>query len=304
MWGSHPEFVAARDRLVRALVGPTLRFKALGHVVFLCGADKSVRREALKSYLVNNNEPQVEVFYAEDVWLQLVSHPGTTAIGAPNSALELERQLAQFSDAVIIIVESPGTFAELGAFSIADDLRAKLLPILDEKYQHATSFLNTGPVRWVNSDSRFGPAVYADFQRFLLAADEIRGRLGRLPPPKSELITSLAAKRKHLLFFVIDLVTIMGPATRGMLQSVLDRTGTTVASHDLGMLLMVACAVGYIGYHEDHGSAERYYYRCRHGLSQPAFATRKYLNIGKERASFASALLRIPAAASMLAKCR
>lgn len=301
MWCRHPSYLAARDRLVQAIIGPTFRFRPLGHVVFLCGAWKSENREALKAYLADQRDPLVEIFYAEDVWNQLVSHAGSNAAGQRVSALELERRLARLSDVVIILVESPGTFAELGAFSIADDLRSKLLPVLDARYKQELSFLNTGPVRWVNADSRFAPVVQADFARILLAADEIRDRLTRLPAPKHELITSLAVNRKHLLFFSIDLVTIMGPVSIDMVHDVIRAAEPSVEEHDVELLLMLARAVGYLDYRED-SVGHRYYYR-KSGWSS-AFASRKYLSIGRERASFVSALLQIPEAAAMLQKCR
>ena len=62
----------------------------------------------------------------------------------------MEAKLAGLSDIVIIIVESPGTLAELGAFSLSDPLRKKLLPLLDKKYRTGQSFvavLHAGPTK-------------------------------------------------------------------------------------------------------------------------------------------------------------
>jgi len=50
---------------------------------------------------------------------------------------------------LLLVVESPGTYAELGAFSYAEHLRPKLLPILDRTYRHEDSFLASGPIKWL-----------------------------------------------------------------------------------------------------------------------------------------------------------
>lgn len=89
------------------------------------------------------------------------------------NALQLEEWLADLSDAVIIIVESFGTVAELGAFSISEPLRTKLLPILDKRFKNDESFINTGPVSWVNQDSIYKPSIYADFETILTVIPDI-----------------------------------------------------------------------------------------------------------------------------------
>jgi len=50
------------------------------------------------------------------------------------NVLALEEWLADFSDVVIVLVESYGTAAELGAFALSNTLRIKLLPIVDIKW--------------------------------------------------------------------------------------------------------------------------------------------------------------------------
>jgi hypothetical protein len=144
------------------------------------------------------------VFYADDVWAQISSVAG-------ENALAMEQRLAELADVVILVVESPGTFAELGAFSIHPKLRTKLLPILDASYQQDPSFINSGPIRWINSDSRYSPAIWAPLQSVLSAAGELDERLSRLPPQSERRARELHSSLKHLLLLVTDIVTVFAP---------------------------------------------------------------------------------------------
>jgi hypothetical protein len=117
--------VRIREGLVRHLRPPKYRFRRLKSVVFLCGANGSKGRDALRDYL-HKFTPNLNVFYAERVW-QTIADLGE------RDALQMEEELAKLADLVIIIVQSPGTFTELGAFSLSPPLRRKMLAIVDEK---------------------------------------------------------------------------------------------------------------------------------------------------------------------------
>lgn len=188
------------------------RFRRHGLSVFLCGGANSSRRERLRNYLLKQVPDLLGVFYAERVWEHLVVHASSM------SALEMESELAKLADIVIVIVESPGTFAELGAFSLSSELRAKMLPILDSQYADQDSFIVTGPVRWINQDSRFQPSIYVKLDTVLDCVAEVEERLSRIPRPKSANVQNLADSRRHLLFFLCDLVAVTYPVTLPMLE--------------------------------------------------------------------------------------
>src|SRR5689334_8849471 len=109
-WLEHPRYVVARDRTVKYLQSTSYRFRRLPPVLFLCGAANSRNRDFMRRYL-QRHAPNLSLFYAERAWDQLASRP-------ERNALEMESDLALLADLVVIIVESPGTFAELGAFSL------------------------------------------------------------------------------------------------------------------------------------------------------------------------------------------
>lgn len=64
--------------------------------------------------------------------------------------LRFEQEAGQLSKLLVIFSESPGSFAELGAYANEPELSSRTLIVLDAKYRstaHQTSFLNLGPIR-------------------------------------------------------------------------------------------------------------------------------------------------------------
>ena len=63
--------------------------------------------------------------------------------------LELENILADSVDCIVIFPESPGSFAEIGAFSNNEKLAKKMIVLSNKKYKYDKSFINYGPYRLI-----------------------------------------------------------------------------------------------------------------------------------------------------------
>lgn len=198
LWFEHPKFLSAKDILINKFLSfatssssssrsskyPSEARRALfggakiPQIIFICGGDPKYNpnRRIIETYL-DKHEPDFMTFRAEYAWEIISSDRVTQNDDGSVNALELEEWLADFSDAVIILVESYGTVAELGAFSISSRLRKKLLPILDRKFENDASFINTGPVSWVNNDSVYKPTIYADFDTILTTMPQMTKNL-------------------------------------------------------------------------------------------------------------------------------
>ena len=218
-WLNHPRFVPVRDYALRAFQQRKYHFRKAKSVIFLCGGNDSVPRENLADYLAAHYDDTM-VFFADDVWEYLSSQEN-------QNALEMETQLARLADMVCVIVESPGTMAELGAFSNNEELRRKLLPILDQQFEADSSFINTGPVAWIEKESVFAPSIWARHDVILDCIPEFEDRLGRidvLHPPKVDKIEN---EDKYLLFLLCDIVTVMGPCSLDDLHFYVTRVSPT-----------------------------------------------------------------------------
>lgn len=127
---------------------PAFNFKT---TIFLCGADITQKdkirykiSEALKLRF------WVDIIYPEDIFDELLYCYKTKDL------LSLEGLLADSVDAIVLIPESPSSFAELGAFANDESLRSKLICIVDKKYKKDKSFINQGPLKLVKKANQFG----------------------------------------------------------------------------------------------------------------------------------------------------
>lgn len=64
---------------------------------------------------------------------------------------DFENLLAEISDKIIIILESPGSFCELGMFVNAPKIRPKLIAINEDNPNFATSFVSQGPLQLIKN---------------------------------------------------------------------------------------------------------------------------------------------------------
>ena len=105
--------------------------------------------------------------------------------------LIFEEFLAEVSDAIVLFVESPGSFCELGAFAYADALFSdKLIIVMDEKHRGSKSFIATGPVLKAKEDG--SKIVYAQTENgALLSSSELRSEI-------LELVQMLKSKRSRV----------------------------------------------------------------------------------------------------------
>jgi hypothetical protein len=288
-WLDHPRYVGARNRVIKVFRGKKHNFERLKHIVFLCGGHGSARRDRVAEYLRRWHE-EVLVFYADDAWRHVAE------LADKDSALDVEEKFAALADVVIVVVESAGTFTELGAFSMQCHVRKKLLPILDIAYKDDESFINTGPVRWIDRESMFAPSLYVDFSVVLMAAGELSTRLSRLPPTKRHKVENVAESPKHVVFLLRDVVAVTGPVTRKQLEFYLQEILGNEVPHfhhliGLAVALRLIRPVSALG--------ETAYVVCEQ-LTSP-FTRKRHLNVNAERSKLLSVMQTIPEARSALA---
>lgn len=141
--------------------------------------------------------------------------------------LSLEDQLAEYCDCIIIVLESEGAFAELGAFSIKDDLAKIILVINDIEFKKSTSFIALGPLAKLDKVSDFKPSIFINTKSILTAASEINDRIQkiiktknmRLPIKNYEEFISL--KPQIRMFFISDIISLFHPVSHHELIQIL-----------------------------------------------------------------------------------
>lgn len=112
-------------------------------LLFLCGANRSqgvpsARREKIKSFIEGLSK-DFRVIYAEGVFNELSKY------GHNKNVLDLEHEISDIADKILIVLESPSAFCELGAFA-HKRIRKKLVIINNSAFRSEKSFINTGPI--------------------------------------------------------------------------------------------------------------------------------------------------------------
>lgn len=142
-------------RLYHDLNLEKLRVTPPSRLVFLCGGvinGSNVRRaSSLRDYLyrVKNiqNRLRGQIVLAERA-NQLYRETSYKDL------ISFEEDIARISAVVLVIAESPGALAELGAFSANQTIARALRVVMQEKYASAESFIRFGPVQRIMDGDR------------------------------------------------------------------------------------------------------------------------------------------------------
>lgn len=189
---------------------PAYNFKT---TIFLCGADishKDKMRYKIAEALKNNwlYRFYFDIVYPEDIFDELLYGSNTTDL------LSLEGLLADSVDAIVMIPESPGSFAELGAFANDEKLRQKLICIIDKKYKKNKSFINKGPIKLVKKANKNG-LLYIDPKNIENEIDKLvtaLKKVKKVSSKKSDKISLL-----QLDNFLLPSIFLLEPISKGIL---------------------------------------------------------------------------------------
>lgn len=154
--------------------------------IFLIGKDlkgKNSMRNKIYSSLTNSPGKDIAISFPENLFEEQL-------LQRTLNLLSLENLLAKSVDAIVLCAESPGSLAELGAFSNHGLLNNKLIVYLDQKYSRDKSFINLGPVKYLKQKTN-SKVNYIPFNMPFSRNDSIklRNNIRTLKKTKSLLIT-------------------------------------------------------------------------------------------------------------------
>lgn len=120
--------------------------------IFLCGGsgpeESKFRREIGKKISGILSKYKYSIYYPEDMFIEFIlGHQ-------KQDLLTLENLLADSVNTVVILLQSPGTFTELGAFTNYEKLSDKLIVIIDPRFARTKSFINFGPIRYLKTKTK------------------------------------------------------------------------------------------------------------------------------------------------------
>lgn len=154
---------------VKKHLANTKKYNKYYRFVFLCGKELNnslhgieTNREVIEKY-INSNSTNIKIVLSEKLYKSAYSNT--------MDLLTFEELLLDISDFLILLVESPGTFTELGAFSMSDlDDFSNLIVINNIKYEGKESFINEGPIKKLKE--RGAKIIYANLDNGAILFDK------------------------------------------------------------------------------------------------------------------------------------
>lgn len=229
-------------------------------VVLLCGGPygdiddpvpKSLRDAFLKTFPINPLKNKI-LLQAEDITSEHDFHDSYDDI------LIFETDLAQIVELIILFCESEGSLAELGAFSVIDEIMKRLFVIVREKYWTQPSFIKLGPLKRIEREvGRAAIQVVADHDVGLeinsaknVDKKKLEGILEcslaeRLKKPH-EPTTFDQMRAGHVIKLIVGLVQEYGALTRQEIQWLIDSLGVQKSEQQIRGYLRCAMAVNWL----------------------------------------------------------
>lgn len=176
--------------------------------VFLCGGaswkDHKSYRDQIRDALNKDLPERMNILYPEDLFMDMLNRKDY-------DLLTMEKVLAQNCDMIIIVPESPGSFAELGAFANNEETAKKVLILQQRKYKRQRSFITQGPVSYMSSKYKNSVIYFGkdDIKKAIASVNNlIQARFtdffmngSRVPFKDTDKLTGLAYYEILLLYF-------------------------------------------------------------------------------------------------------
>ena len=164
--------------------------------------------------------------------------------------LTFEKDLAHLS---ILFIESPGSIAELGSFSVLEEVNTKLLVVIHQKHANKPTFIWRGPVAHIEEcvnpghgvsqvmSYRWGeaPIAFDDADSLLEDVETICGSA----PRSSAFATDNPA---HVMLLILELLTLQRLATRRELREQVSYLLGSDVEHPIARWLELLEALGLI----------------------------------------------------------
>lgn len=231
------EFERLTNGYLMTLDYSKLRLMNVPNFLFLCGGKTntyelsdgekkyySMRGAILDSIVTSFSQLSQKLQYAEDYddWLE---H------GTVKNLIDFELAIADMAGAIVLVLEGPGAFAELGSFSVLDTLADKLILIVNTNIVEENTFINYGPIKYLEDNKKIvlkyqwdvsykvrglnqnsvDSRITSDINKTLEIARRITNRIDEEANKLSSKSPNLDIKKiGHICFVVGDLIYTFG----------------------------------------------------------------------------------------------
>lgn len=226
--------------------------KGLPRFIFICGeqilddSGKLISEEILESqnnvrYFIMKNFSK----YIHTGEYGKESHPAQCVISeylySTDKVIDIltfEEVLAEISEYIIIITESPGTFCELGAFALHDSFADKVIVINEDNPKFKSSFISLGPIKKIENQNEKNVILYSS-KSSLKSSLELNDMIRKIAAKEvrfSPNLDSRAINLKNLIYELLNLTELFEPVTPYELEvlykQIRDITNYTITNKD------------------------------------------------------------------------
>lgn len=184
-------------------------------------------------------------------WMLAKGHPVSPLLRTPeqysdwdkfegySNLIDFEKDAGNLSRTIVLFSESPGSFAELGAFCMDDVLSERLFVVIGKEHYQDTSFIANGPIKRIERHNTDAICVVE-----AVAPGAIQGELEEVADdltvkincaPKSASFDPNRERDQFLL--VADMVELFGALTEKELQVLVKVMGVQIAHERLDKVL-------------------------------------------------------------------
>lgn len=270
------------------------RVRAFEGFIFLCGGPKGndplparSLRHMIYHELTNGRHGDVvgRLKLAEEIqdWFE---------DGNYRDLVTFEEHLAGLSAVIVLVVESAGAIAELGAFTVSPAIVDRLLVVVAELHYEAHSFIRLGPLRRLENSFDKAVLVYDWHTRSITGTssedfEKIRGDLGVIVEEIKKFTRPHHAERifkkeepAHVMLLVCELCDLFSALQITEIREYLRLLGIEIEEEELKKYLFLLEKCDLLGKKaKGHG---RYYYAID-WVSRISFAFLPGAHIDKER---------------------
>ena len=221
--------LALIDELKKEIRTRGIEDKGLPRFIFICGEQILDDYGKLVSEATLESQNNVRYFIMKNFGKHIYvgeygkeSHPAQCIISeylySTDKAIDIltfEEVLAEISEYIIIITESPGTFCELGAFALHDSFVDKVIVINEDNPKFKSSFISLGPIKKIENQNERNVILYSS-KSALKSSLELNDMIKEISTKEVRFTPNLdsgAINLKNLIYELLNLTELFEPVT-------------------------------------------------------------------------------------------
>lgn len=178
--------------------------------VFVCGKEFVEKQETIRSHTIDilQKNKIINDYGTKSESILCIISEKLYVQDLAEDIFSFEKMLAEISDKIIIVAESPGTFCELGAFVMDERCRKKTIVINEDNKKFKDSFITKGPIKMLENENENSVILHNGLER-LKDSMEYNCKIGQIAKENLSIHINKDSKEIHLKSLIYELANII-----------------------------------------------------------------------------------------------